>query len=92
MATDSDWRLQGQERYSTGVVIFHRQYRRYAKNPNSDHDHCAFCGAKFMVEDDPGVLHEGYCTEDEYRWICEQCFADFRERFGWIVREKGFGI
>jgi len=29
------------------------------------------------------ILTEGYCTEDEYRWVCGTCFEDFRERFEW---------
>ena len=65
----------------------HRRYRRNAKNPEWDHDHCEFCGARFMVEDHPGTLKQGYATEDDYRWICEACFADLQERFGWKVVE-----
>jgi hypothetical protein len=82
---ESDWRLQGQEKYLVGVTLVHRAYRRYAANPRWDHDHCEFCWDKFMVEDLPDVLHEGYCTLDEYRWICATCFADFKGRFGWTV-------
>ena len=82
---DSDWRLQGQEKYLADVELTLRQYRRYEKNPNWDHDHCEFCWAKFMVEDLPDVLHAGYCTLDEYRWICNTCFEDFRDRFQWKV-------
>jgi hypothetical protein len=85
MSMDSDWRLQGQERYLQGVRLFHRQYHSDSKNPHWDHDHCEFCFAKFMVADHPEALHEGYCTEDEYRWVCSQCLADFRERFKWSV-------
>jgi hypothetical protein len=33
----------------------------------------------------PDVLHRGYCTEDEYHWICERCFQDFHKRFNWRV-------
>jgi hypothetical protein len=78
-----DWRLRDQEKYLMGASLVHRSYRRYAKNPEWDHDHCAFCWAKFMVEDYPDVLHEGYATADDYHWICDQCFRDFRERFQW---------
>jgi hypothetical protein len=39
-----------------------------------------------MVEDFPDVLHEGYCTADEYHWICDQCFADFSKRFAWRIK------
>jgi hypothetical protein len=87
MTDDNDWRLRKQERYLEGAVLVRRQYRRYAPNPSWDHDHCEFCWAKFMVEDFAGVLHEGYCTVDDYRWICEQCFTDFKDRFGWSVKE-----
>ena len=82
-----DWRLRGQERYLKGVALTHRKYERYAANPGWDHDHCEFCGTKFMVEDVPDVLHEGYCTADQYRWICVGCFKDFREHFEWRVEE-----
>ncbi len=30
-----------------------------------DHDHCDFCGEKFMIEDSPETLHAG--------WICRLC-------------------
>ena len=33
----------------------------------------------------PNALHEGYCTEDEERWICKQCFEDFKRQFEWTV-------
>jgi hypothetical protein len=82
-ADKSDWRLQGQEKYLQGVTLVHCHYR--PKNPNWDHDHCEFCGAKFMVGDFPDVLHQGYSTKDDYRWICDQCFADFTDMFEWKV-------
>ena len=87
-AGEADWRLQGQERYLRGVTLVHRRYRRNPKKAAWDHDHCEFCGAKFMVEDFPEVLHHGYATEDDYRWICEPCFTDFRETFKWQVVEE----
>ncbi len=87
MLKESDWRLQGQEKYLKGVALTHREYRRYEKNPGWDHDHCEFCWDKFMVEDIPGVLHQGYATRDEYRWICERCFSDFKDMFEWTVEE-----
>ena len=34
---------------------------------------------------DGGELVGGYTTDDEKRWICEMCFWDFQERFGWHV-------
>jgi hypothetical protein len=32
-----------------------------------------------------GTLHEGYCTIDNYHWICETCFHDFKDMFKWKV-------
>ncbi len=83
-----DWRLAGQEKYLKGVNLVKRTYRRYPKDPTWDHDHCKFCHAKFMVENYPDVLHEGYSTEDEYYWICENCFHDFKEYFEWKELES----
>jgi len=85
MSLDGDWRLNGQEHYLDGVILVRRTYRRNPGNPTWDHDHCDFCWAKFMVEDIPGVLHEGYTTADDHHWICDGCFADFKGRFRWIV-------
>ena len=70
---------------SISRVLFFRAYRR--PRPDWDHDHCEFCWAKFMEDDLPDVLHEGYTTENEYHWICPTCFNDFNERFAWTVAE-----
>ena len=83
MADPSGWRLQGQEQHLKGVELVRRPYRRFAVNPDWDHDHCAFCWAKLMVEERDDVLHEGYWTLDEYHWICPSCFADFQTTFEW---------
>jgi hypothetical protein len=82
---DGDWRLQGQERHLQRATL---QWARWAPpRPGSDHDHCEFCWAKFMEEDGPDVLHEGYATADRYRWICATCFHDFKDRFEWQLSE-----
>lgn len=75
--TESDWRLQGQERYLADADLTWRLSRRYEKNPKWDHDHCEFCWATFAVEDLPDVLHAGYSTPDEYRWICKTALRIF---------------
>ena len=85
MVDPSDWRLMGQEKYLMGAELCRRSYRRYPTNPDWDHDHCEFCRAKFMIANQPEVLHDGYCTLDEYRWICRDCFEDFKEMFAWRV-------
>jgi hypothetical protein len=81
--SESDWRLSGQEKYLTGVSLVHRRWSQ--TQPNWNHDHCAFCWTTFAVYEGADVLHEGWTTPDEYHWICDQCFNDFRERFDWIV-------
>ena len=66
------------------MVLHWRSYRQ--RSAERDHDHCEFCWAKFALAALlPDALHAGYTTEDEYRWICEGCFNDFRERFSWQV-------
>ena len=76
-----DWRLQGQERYLKGASLRWAVYRPFRES--SDHDHCEFCGAKFLVAG--GDLTEGYTTADEYRWICRECVEDFSEMFTWVL-------
>jgi hypothetical protein len=80
-AQGNDWRLQGQEKYLLGVELLWSRW--IPSNPNNDHDHCEFCSAKFMAEGVPNALHEGYTTATHYHWVCEQCYADFKERFQW---------
>jgi hypothetical protein len=86
--SDADWRLQGQEKYLTGVTLHHRSY--FLWREDWDHDHCEFCWRKFLVPGDVEMDYStraGWATEDEYRWICDGCFADFRDRFHWKTRE-----
>lgn len=89
-ADKSDWRLQGQQKYLQGVILVHRHYWQSPRGADWDRDHCEFCSAKFMIQDLPDVLHVGYATQDDYRWICEQCFTDFKDMFEWqVVNEIG---
>jgi hypothetical protein len=45
------------------------------------------------MDEDPSILAEGYATTAEhpdgagYHWVCDTCFRDFSERFGWRVVE-----
>lgn len=76
-----DWRLQGQEKFLQGVSLKKKPYQKYRES--WEHDHCEFCGAKFSekIED----LNIGYVTTDNYHWICESCFVDFKAKFQWDV-------
>lgn len=51
----------------------------------NDHEHCAFCWT--TISEYSGDLHEGYCTLDEYTWICPECYEDFKEDFHWTLAE-----
>ncbi|MEY2583819.1 MAG: hypothetical protein QOE09_3668 [Ilumatobacteraceae bacterium] len=84
MADDDDWRLQGQEEHLAGVTL--RLRRWTSEQQGWDHDHCEFCWKKIWDRasgDDESET--AYATEDNYRWICEECVADFQERFGWTL-------
>lgn len=72
-----DWRFTDQDQYLMDVRLKFCQFSKEVR----DHDHCEFCGAKFSEE--PGDLHAGYCTADEYYWICRICYEDFKDLFGW---------
>ena len=79
----TDWRIQGQERYLSGVKLQRKSYSPYREG--WDHDHCEFCGRKLSLMS--GDLSHGYVTLDNYHWVCDDCFADFQEAFGWTVSE-----
>src|SRR4051794_32819420 len=76
----------GQERYLSGVALHRATWAE--TRPGRDHDHCAFCMKK--IWDRASGTDEataGFTTADDYHWICEECFIDFRERFRWVVAE-----
>ena len=63
-----------------------------------DHEHCYFCWAKLLEGDSAyrtvRMLGEQPQSGDESAvftqpvqevWVCQNCFEDFRERFGWKV-------
>ena len=79
----SDWRLQGQQRFLLNASLAKRRY--CPRSRDWDHDHCAFCWAKFS--ESPEDLQTGYCTLDKYHWVCPQCYEDFKEQFGWVLVE-----
>jgi hypothetical protein len=76
-----DWRLRGQEKFLKGLTFFWTRYVPYREG--WDHDHCEFCTRKFMVHG--GDFTEGYTTANHYRWICNDCFEDFKADFEWKV-------
>ena len=83
MISSDDWRRQGQERYLKGKSLTWKKYTVYSDFWK--HDHCSFCGEKFMKIEGPDFLTEGYVTDDNHYWICKVCYKDFCEEFEWSV-------
>jgi hypothetical protein len=75
-----DWRADN-AKWTRGAILRFQKYTR----PREDweHDHCVGCWAKFMESGSSEVLTEGYVTEDNYRWICADCFRDLKDEMGW---------
>lgn len=77
----NDWRYDtGKTHWDVGETLKHAKRRG---TEQWDHDHCTFCWKNFSNA--PEDLHEGYCDLDEYSWICEECFNDFKEVFEFRV-------
>ncbi|MGN6400204.1 MAG: hypothetical protein ACTHMD_07120 [Flavisolibacter sp.] len=85
MVNLNDWRLQGQEKYLKGETLFYKNY--VERTTKTDHDHCEFCFAKFS-DSIADAVKVGYTTADDYRWICQQCFDDFKEMFNWEIYKE----
>lgn len=64
-----------------GIKLINKDYFPYRLG--WDHDHCEFCGTKFSENEID--IKNGYTTEDGYRWICSNCFEDFKNEFNWII-------
>lgn len=77
-----DWRWGNQKKYMDDIVIVHRKYSE--KETKNNHDHCEFCWATLGLDVPDNV--DSYCTEDEYRWICPECYNDFKEYFKWTLK------
>lgn len=68
----NDWRYTNQERYLHDIKFTFKKY----DIPYPEHSHCEFCWIKFGTG---GEIQEGYTNEDGDRWICPQCFEDFKK-------------
>lgn len=78
----NDWRLTNQMSY-----LYRKTFKKsvFKSTPTHDHEHCEFCFDKFGEGE--GFLKSGYCTQDGYHWVCNECFSDFQEKFEWIILE-----
>ena len=85
MQPEQDWRIDNCKMLR-GVALRRKKYS--APSKQWDHDHCAFCQLHISVPpppDNEDAVESGWATEDGYHWVCEACFADFRDQFGWTV-------
>ena len=78
-----DWRLNDQIKYLYQKKLV---FSRFFPHGDVDHVHCEFCFSKFSNE--PEDLHDGYCTLDQYYWICNECYHDFKDMFQWKEIER----
>jgi hypothetical protein len=84
MSDEGDWRITSQESYMPGLAL--RWARWSTKDPAWQHDHCEFCWDEFPATLGNDDSHDwGWVTADGDRWVCDECFADFRSRFQWTV-------
>jgi hypothetical protein len=92
--SEIDWRLDSPIEELLGGATF--SWRRWSELVRAaqtfvhewKHDHCELCWATFGVSDEiPRRLTFGYVADggELRRWICADCFGDFRERFDWRV-------
>lgn len=75
-----DWRLTGQEDYMLFAKlkeVIPSNYINTLDNPEYFHEHCEFC----MTKPEDNKEQKFYCTLDNYRWICEECYNDFKDKF-----------
>ena len=75
-----DWRLTGQERYLLFAKlkeVIPIEYLSQLADPTLFHEHCEFCMDKIEEQ----LNKKCYCTLDNYHWICEDCYKDFKDKF-----------
>ena len=55
----------------------------FSSNPQ-EHRHCEMCWAKFGFFE--GDNHLGYYEENSGSWICQDCYENFKDLFGWRLK------
>ena len=78
-----DWRIMGQPGYLFQKVLHQIKFFPYSDDEYADHSHCEFCSDYFHLEDG---LKKGYYEPESKSWICEECFQDFKDMFGWKLK------
>ena len=87
--------------YLSGATLVRKPYRAWSDAWEHDHcefcwakfmDPNVSAEHRKFIEDNPDVLTAGYAArgtgpegQNDYHWICPDCFNDFQEQFGWRV-------
>jgi len=81
---EDDWRLL--VGYDSGVNNLDFQHRLFDRTISiEDFDLCEYCHKSFD-EDEKHPIHAYYCQRRHF-WVCETCFQDFKDHFGWTAEE-----
>ena len=70
------------ERYAKSHVENTNKGQEYLEGERIQHfwhEHCDLCYEKAMTD----INCTFYVTDDLRHWICEECFASFKEQFNW---------
>ena len=81
------WRLQGQEKILGNkqlIKVDIYSFKNKMQKKDAFHEHCEFCWDKVEENQD----EKWYCSLDNYRWICRNCYNDFKEKFKFIGENK----
>jgi hypothetical protein len=100
-AAGDDWRRTGQEEYLAGARLTWKNYQPLSAQWEHEHcefcwhkfldPHYSPADKELLEREPDAQSAAGYTNlADEGRpagkwWICEGCFADFKEEFGWTV-------
>lgn len=69
-----------------GITLEWKKYKQ--DSPQWDHEHCEFCGGKFMEEVDGKIFNAGWTDETENHWICSGCFDEKKDTYQFKVLES----
>ena len=79
-----DWRIMGQEGYLLDKELLYIQFDRSICI--EDYDQCEFCWKCF--DEDKDQIQYAYFEPIGKKWICQDCFNDFKEYFHWTVHSE----
>ena len=71
---------KGEELVRRGVT--HKRNLEKGRIHHIWHEHCELCWEKALTS----KCFTFYCTKDFQRWICQECFNDFKDNFSWTVK------